>query len=185
MLRTVSALAAATATLAAAGLVQASTLVIGGLAGACSSLARQGRHGPDDLDICTRAISLQSLNLHDLAGTYVNRGSMELGARMYDEADSDFRQAMQIMPAMGEAHIGEGAYFDSEGRFPEAEREISRGLAMGSEEPEKGYYFRAIARWGQDDFKGAYDDFQHAVMLKPTWALPREELKNFHVEEAR
>ena len=185
MRRMVSALAAATLTLAAIEGAQAATMVFGGLAGRCSDLAREGRHDAEAFDICSRALSFDNLNDHDLAGTYVNRGSMELGARQNDEAHADFQAALRLMPRMGEAHIGEGAYLIGMQRFGEAEGEISRGLQLGSEQPEKGYYFRAIARWGQDDYKGAYDDFQRAIQLKPAWSLPRDQLKNFHVETQR
>lgn len=185
MLRTVSALTAATLAIAAAFGAGAATMVIGGLAGECSDRAHAGRHDADDLDVCSRAISYEGLSNRDLAGTYVNRGAMELMGRMNDVAHADFQAALRLMPRMGEAHIGEGAYLVGMARFGEAEGEISRGLQLGSEQPEKGYYIRAIARWGQDDFKGAYADFNRAIELKPTWSLPREQLKNFHVETAR
>lgn len=185
MRRTVSILAAATLTLAASGAARAVTLVVGGLAGECSSRAHAGQHEAGDLEVCSRAIASESLSTHDLAGTYVNRGAMELGAGMSDAAHADFRAALRIAPHTGEAHIGEGVYLIGMERFGEAEGEISHGLKLGSEEAEKGYYFRALARWGQDDFKGAYDDFQRAIQLKPGWSLPREQLKKFHVETAR
>ena len=185
MQRTVSLLAAGSLTLAAAGAGQAATLVVGGLAGECSSRAHAGRHGGEDLEVCSRAIDSESLSSHDLAGTYVNRGAMELGSGMNEAAHADFQAALRIAPRTGEAHIGEGAYLIGMERFGEAEGEISHGLQLGSEEAEKGYYFRALARWGQEDFKGAYDDFNRAIRLKPGWALPREQLKNFHVETGR
>jgi Tfp pilus assembly protein PilF len=178
----VSALAAAALLLAVTDEVHAATLVVGGLAGQCSNLARAGKHDPDSLDVCTQALSASGLSLHDMAGTYVNRGSMELGARLNEDANGDFRHALKLAPRMGEAHVGEGAYLVSQERFAEAEAEISQGLSLGSEQPEKAYYFRAVARWGQNDFKGAYADFNRAIALKPGWDLPREQLKNFHVE---
>ncbi len=185
MLRTVSALGAAMLALAAATSVRAATVVIGGLAGECSYRAHAGQHAPGDLEVCSRALSSEALSSHDLAGTYVNRGAMELMARMNDVAHADFQTALHILPRMGEAHIGEGVYLIGMERFGEAEGEIDRGLQLRSEEPEKGYYFRGIARWGQNDFKGAYDDFHKAIQLKPSWSLPREQLKNFRVETAQ
>ncbi len=162
----------------------AATIVLGGLAGQCSAQAKAGRSDPEAIDICSRALAGEPLSPRDRAGTYVNRGSMELHERAYGEAHADFQTALKIMPRMGEAHIGEGAYLVSQERFAEAEAEITRGLQLGSEEPEKGYYFRAMARWGQDDFKGAYLDFHKALELKPGWDLPRRQLANFHVAPA-
>ena len=159
-------------------------VTVGGLAGQCSSNAKQGLHDPHALEICTQALDEPSLNAHDRAGTYVNRGAMEVLNRDWEEARQDFSQALRIKPDMGEAHIGEGVYLISMQRWPEAEAEVSRGLDLGSEEPEKGYYFRGLARWGQEDFKGAYFDFRKASQLKPGWSLPRQQLANFKVSPA-
>jgi tetratricopeptide (TPR) repeat protein len=185
MHKAVSALAGAALVLAVAGGAQAATIVFGGLAGACSDRARAGRTDPESHDICSRAIASEALSPHDLAGTYVNRGAMELAARLNEDAHNDFQAAIRVLPTLGEAHVGEGAYLVGQERFAEAEAEITRGLELGSEEPEKGYYFRAIARWGQDNYKGAYDDFNQAIAIKPGWSLPRQQLKNFKVETAR
>lgn len=105
-------------------------------------------------------------------------------ARDYGPAHADFQSALRIAPNMGEAMIGEGGYLISQERWAEAERAITQGLAAGSEESEKGYYFRGIARWAQDDFKGAYLDFRKASELKPNWALPRQQLSHFTVRPA-
>jgi len=163
---------------------QAITLTIGGLAGACSSAAKAGEFDQHALDLCTMAIASEPLNPHDLAGTHVNRGAMELLARDHEAAHADFVEALRIDPNMGEAHIGEGAYLVSQERWADAEAEITRGLSLGSEEPEKGYYFRGLARWGQENFKGAYFDFKKALELKPGWNLPKEQLANFKVTPA-
>jgi tetratricopeptide (TPR) repeat protein len=166
------------------GTVHAVTMVIGGLAGQCFSSVKAGRFDREAQDICTQAIVSEPLNAHDLAGTYVNRGAIEFRIKDFAAAHADFQAAMKAMPNLGEAHIGEGAYLVSQERYAQAEPELSRGLALGVEEPEKGYYYRAVARWGLEDFKGAYLDFKKASELKPGWSLPREQMANFHVESA-
>ena len=88
-------------------------LTIGGLAGQCSSNAKQGLHDPHALEICTKALDEATLNAHDRAGTYVNRGAMEALNRDWEEARQDFSQALRIKPDMGEAHIGQGVYLIS------------------------------------------------------------------------
>jgi len=158
--------------------------VIGGKAGACSQAARQGRADDAALDLCGQALAGEALNSHDLAGTYVNRGAIHLLRRENALAHADFQAALKVQPGMGEAMIGEGGYLISQERWAEAEASISRGLEAGTEEPEKGYYFRAVARWAQDDFKGAYFDFLKASELKPGWDLPRRELAHFTVTPA-
>ena len=184
MLKSKATLMAAAFVLSVSGVARASTVVVGGLAGECSTLAKAGHSDPESIETCTRALASGPLSNHDLAGTYVNRGSMEFHNEDYPAAHKDFQAALAVMPTMGEAHIGEGAYLIYQEKFPEAQAEIDRGLQLGAEEPEKGYYFRALARWGQNDLKGAYLDFQKASDLKPGWDLPRKQIAKFHVEPA-
>ena len=160
------------------------TTVIGGRAGDCFQAAKAGRSDQDAIETCSRALDGDPLGAHDRAGTYVNRGAMELRNKDYAAAHADFEAAKKVLPTLGEAYIGAGAYYVSQQRYAEAEPELSRGIALGIEEPEKGYYFRGVARWGQDDYKGAYLDFKKASELKPGWNLPKEQLTYFHVEEA-
>jgi tetratricopeptide (TPR) repeat protein len=168
-----------------AGKAFAFETVIGGLAGACSAEAKAGQHDDKSLATCTLALRQEALGAHDLAGTHVNRGAMELLNKDWEAAHADFDEAIRIMPTMGEAHIGQGVYLISMQRWPEAEAEVDRGIKLGTEEPEKGYYFRGLARWGQEDFKGAYLDFRKALELKPDWELPKRQLLNFKVEPVR
>ena len=170
--------------LASAGPAQAFTTIIGGRAGQCSQDAKQGRSSQAAIDGCTMALEYEPLNQHDRAGTYVNRGAMETMNKSWEAAHSDFQAAIKAMPSLGEAHVGEGAYLVSRERWVEAEAELNRGIDLGSEELEKGYYFRAFARWGQDNFKGAYEDFSKALDLKPGWEAAKQQLGKFKVEAA-
>ena len=168
----------------ACGPAQAFETVVGGLAGECSAAAKQGRSDPASMNVCSTALASEPLDQHDRAGTFVNRGAMELRNKSFDDAHADFQAAVKVLPSLGEAQIGEGAYLVSQERWAEAEAAISRGLELGSEEPEKGYYFRGIARWGQDNYKGAYEDFHKALDLKPGWDLPKRQLAFFKATPA-
>jgi tetratricopeptide (TPR) repeat protein len=165
------------------GTANAFSLVVGGLGGACYAEVKAGHFTRDALDLCSRALQSEYQSDHDIAGTHVNRGAIELYNKDYEAAHADFAEAMKIEPSMGEAYVGEGAYLISMERYADAEPLLSRGIDLGVEEPEKGYYFRGISRWGQDNFKGAYLDFTKASELKPGWTLPREQLTHFHVEQ--
>ena len=169
---------------AVSGPAHAASLVIGGLAGACYQDAKAGRFDQDALDTCSRALAGDPLDRHDLAGTYVNRGAMELRSKDLEAARADFLAAMAALPTLGEAYVGEGAYYVSLQRYAQAEPLLSRGIALGVEQPERAYSFRGVARWGEEDFKGAYLDFKKASELKPDWSLPKEQLANFHVQRA-
>jgi tetratricopeptide (TPR) repeat protein len=82
---------------------------------------------------------------------------------------------------MGEAMVNRGAALIGMGQFAEAEREITEGLKYNPELPERAYYNRALARWRQDNVKGAYYDFQKALELKPGWEEANTQLAYFTV----
>lgn len=173
--------AVAAAALVCAGSASAYTATVGGLAGACSQAAKDGKHDERALEFCSLALASEPLNVHDRAGTFVNRGAMHLLNKENAEAHADFAAAIRIEPDMGEAHVGEGGYLISQQRYRDAEAEITHGITLDTEQPERAYYFRGVARWGQDDYRGAYFDFKKAAELKPGWTDPVDQLVYFKV----
>jgi tetratricopeptide (TPR) repeat protein len=179
-----AALAGAVAILAAAGPAAASETVIGGRAEACSVAAKASRFDPLSVENCTLAIFTELLPPDLLAATYVNRGTLFIALMNYASALSDFDEALKLRPMMAEAWVNRGGALVGLGRHKEAEENIDRGLSLMPEEPEKAYGNRALARWSQDNLKGAYEDFQMALQLKPDWVWPAEQLQAFRVETA-
>ena len=133
------------------------------------------------MDACTQAISEGMLDRRDLAGTYINRGVMWMVRRNYAFARNDFQHAIDVDPALGEAWVNRGAVAIIDRRFQDGIDDISKGLTLGTEEPAKAYYNRAVAYEGIDDEKSAYLDYQQALVLKPGWDLPKQELLRFTV----
>ena len=106
---------------AACGQASAFETVVGGYAGGCYAAGKAGRSDQKSLDLCNMALTGELLDTHDRAGTYVNRGAMELLNRDYEAANNDFVAALKLAPSMGEAHIGRGVYLISMERFADAE----------------------------------------------------------------
>lgn len=175
----------AAAALAGAALIPgpagAVDVVIGGRAEACSKAAKIGLATPDTLENCSLAILQEPLPAKDLAGTYVNRGTMFLALMNWGAALSDFDQALHIYPTMGEAYVNRGGALIGMHRYKEAVDDIDRGIAMNPEQLEKAYANRALAKWSLDDLKGAYLDFTKAQELKPDWDYPAQQLAHFTV----
>ena len=94
---------------------------------------------------------------------------------------ADFEEAVKVYPKLGEAYVGRGGVLVAEEQWARAEAEITHGLDLGVEQPEKAYYFRGIARWGQDNVRGAYFDFRKAQELAPKWKDPADQLAFFQV----
>lgn len=162
--------------------VQSSVLVIGdGDAKACERAAVRGQSKPVHEEACTRALESEPLNVHDRAGTYVNRGVIKMRRAEWEAARADFEEATRVMPSMGEAYVNRGTTLIGLGRFQDGLSEIDRGLALGVRQPEKAHFNRAVAYEGLNDMKSAYFAYRQALELKPEWSLPRQELGRFKV----
>lgn len=172
---------------------QSTTVFGGGMAQVCSEAARaevkanDERRGEmkiaitanDGLLACDRALATEPLRTRDLAATHVNRGVLLMGRMKYPAALADYDSAVRIRPKLAEGHANRGAALIALGRYQEGVAEITLGLELNTEFPEKSYYNRALGREQLDDFKGAYLDYQKALELKPDWEEPRVQLTRF------
>jgi tetratricopeptide (TPR) repeat protein len=173
--------------LAGMATAQAFETLLSGTSGAkaCMAAARLAadRHLVDTpalLD-CDRAIERDTLNGHDLAATYVNRGIIRICAGNYPVAERDFDEAIRIMPELAGAHMNRGAVLIALNRPQEAVEALDRSIALGTPEPERAYFDRALAREKLNDIKGAYYDLKQAAALNPAWDAPGKELSYFQV----
>jgi tetratricopeptide (TPR) repeat protein len=178
------ALAVSACALAAGPAGAAVTVFGGGSAEACAKAAFQEKSDNASILLCDQALAGEALDAHDKAGTYINRGVMKLRRFDYEAARADFDIAIAMAPTIGEGWINRGADFVAQRRYREGINDLSKGIELGIREPEKAYYNRALAEEGLDDEKSAYLDYQQAVVLKPDWDLPREELLRFTVTRA-
>ncbi len=175
--------AAAVAALLAATQAQAAVTVIGGgLAEACSKAALAGKAELRFERTCTEALENEQLSIRDKAGTYVNRGVLKLRRLDWNAATKDFDAAVHMEPRMGEAYVNRGAAAIGDHRYAASLIDLNKAIALGTEEPAKVYYNRALAYEGLDDVKSAYFDYQKALELSPEWVAPKQELARFHVE---
>ena len=157
------------------------TVLGGGNAEACSLAAITGKTGPRFIDVCTKAIEDEQLSPRDRASTYINRGVLKIRVKDWAAAGKDFDMAVQIKPNRGDAYVNRGAASLGQHRFADSIADLSKGIELGSEEPAKAYYNRALAYEGLDDMKAAYFDYMKAAELSPDWAAPKNELVRFTV----
>ena len=146
--------------------------------------AQDAFHGVSDasaVQTCTIALQGHFIDRRDEAGTYVNRGILQMARMDYDAARSDFDAAIKVDPTLGESWVDRGAINIIEKRFQAGIDDIDKGLTLGIGEPEKAYYNRGVAYEGIDNEKAAYLDYQQAATLKPDWDLPKRELLRFTV----
>ncbi|MGZ5986944.1 MAG: tetratricopeptide repeat protein, partial [Caulobacteraceae bacterium] len=138
------------------------TVIGGGLAEACSKAALSGKTETRFERVCTEALETEQLSPRDKAGTYVNRGVLKLRRLDWGDATKDFNAAVHMQPTMGEAYVNRGAAAIGDHRYAESLPDLNRAIELGTEEPAKVYYNRALAYEGLDDVKSAYFDYQKA-----------------------
>ncbi len=172
--------------LAATAPAGAAVSVFGGgeAARECYLAAKHGRRDEAGLASCTTALDTHALSGKDYAGTLINRGVLYLLRGAYAEAERDLTAAISAEPTIGDGWVNRGAARIAAHRFQEGIADLDKGLELGSQEPEKAYYNRGLARERLDDVKGAYLDYWKAAELAPTWDAPKAELARFKVQEA-
>jgi tetratricopeptide (TPR) repeat protein len=168
---------------------QAAVAVVGtGNARVCSLAAQRLPKTQADIqhaiEACDTALSAERLDLHDQAGSHINRGILLTAQRDYANAMDDFDAAIHMMPGLGEGYVDRGAIQLAMKRYADAIADIDQGLARNTAEPEKAYFDRGLAREALDDIQGAYHDYLRAAQLKPDWSQPRIELTRFTVLRA-
>ena len=167
-------------TLFCASAAQAQMAVSDGAhARACFKAAKYGTNTDSGMAECTAAIDTERLGRGDLAGTYVNRGVLYMRQNAYGPAQKDFESAIGLEPTLGDAHVNLGTALIGQRRYKEGIEEIRWGLVLGSQEPAKAYFNRAMAYEALDNEQAAYADLLKAAELAPNWAAPRNELKHF------
>jgi tetratricopeptide (TPR) repeat protein len=167
----------------AGGGAQGAVEVLGdGPARMCFLAANGEGFAASGVEVCSKALRTD-LTHDDRAATYINRGVVELNARDYDAAVSDFDQGIGVKPQMGEGYLNRGATYIALNRFREALDDIDKGLALGISKPHIGYYDRAIAHEGLGDARAAFDDYTRAHELAPDFTRASDQLKRFKVIE--
>lgn len=178
-------LAGAAALLAAALPANAAVSVIGGSSAGrdCYVAAELKRDTRSSLSLCNRALELDMMARRDRAATHVNRGIIHMQARDLESAIKDYRVAIEIEPALAEAHVNLGiAQLHRGGQDQAAIDTLTRAIAMKPDRPEVALYSRAVANEMVGNVRAAYEDYSAAAALKPEWKDPVEQLKRFSIE---
>lgn len=179
-LRMASFLLAAYATLAGFPAQAAISVIGSGPAQLCYQAADTGASPLDYMFYCDQALA-GSLSASDRAATFVNRGVLKLNMKALDLASQDFNAGLAINDQLGEAYVDLGAVLIAKRRYAEAIPLITKGLKLGTKQPENAYYDRAVAYEAVGNIQSAYEDYRQAVALKPTFTRAADELKRFRI----
>jgi len=146
----------------------------------CYQAADEGLPAGDNLIFCNLALS-SMLTPRDRAATYVKRGVLKLNLLQYESAAADFKAGLEINDQMGEGYIDLGATDVGRQNYADAVAHISRGLELGTTQPEVAYFDRAMAHEGLGQVKDAYDDYRKALSIAPDFSPASTALKRFKV----
>lgn len=160
------------------------TILGGSTAGRdCYVAAELKRETRVSLDVCTRALDVETISRRDRAATLVNRGIIHMQARDLESAVSDYRAAIAIEPDLAEAHVNLGiAMLHRGGQDQAAIDTLTRALEMKPARPEVAFYSRAVAHEMVGKVREAFEDYSAAAAAAPDWKEPAEQLKRFSVE---
>lgn len=175
------AVAAALAALVFAGEARAAQTVLGaGPQRLCYEKAAAGLYDAAALEACDNALANRDrLGPKDYVATLANRGVIHLRRREGEAALADFAAVLAVDERNAEAHLNSGAAFVMLRRHGEAVAAITTALRYGVPEPHKAYFNRASAREALGDVRGAYEDYNTALTIRPDWGPAEAELARF------
>lgn len=146
---------------------------------ACAQAANAGQADDAALALCNGALEDQELTRTTAVALYINRGAMHLRRKEAVEALADFDQVLARDPKNAEAFVNRGAALVMLGRPGPAVAALTEALSYGVREPHKAFFNRGAAREALGDARGALDDYETALAIKPQWTPAELELARF------
>jgi tetratricopeptide (TPR) repeat protein len=112
---------------------------------------------------------------------YVQRATVYLTLRRYEEAVADYTRAVELAPDEGHLHEYLGkAYLDAKD-YPFAQDEFKRAIELGHQQPGTSNRL-AITYLNQFDPQGAITQYLRGITIQPGWGLIYSNLANAYTE---
>jgi len=150
-------------------------------AAACYRAAGALKVSTASLSECDEALERTDLEHGDWVSSTVNRGVLKYRLSQYDSAISDFDAVLARNPDHPEALIDKGLAIIASGRSPQSALPLFNAGLVHRPDASVGYYGRAAAYEMSANYKAAYQDYQRAGQLSPTWSAPKQALSRFLV----
>ena len=151
------------------------------LAHDCYIAAKTGTDPVGGIATCNSALQNEALSTHDRAGTFVNRGTMEITLNRVPQAMDDYNQGILIMPDLGDSYVDRAGAYIYTRQYALAIADANKGIELGPTLPFVGYYNRAVAEHLSGDIQHAYIDYQKTLQLEPRFTPAADQLKGFVV----
>ena len=133
--------------------------------------ARHGGAFKEAVGLYTQAIGSGHIDGAALAGAYVKRGDTYRDQSLYDQAISDFAQALKINPGFAEALNGRGLVFAKKGLYDRAIADYGATLEL---KPDFAFAYTNLGRayFYQGNFSKAAASFEDRLKIKPRHVYP-------------
>jgi len=69
---------------------------------------------------------------------YLNLAMLQMGGQQWDGAEASFKKAVDLSPKSTNALLSLGNFYQTRGRFPEAEQWFRRAIATAADDPSPG-----------------------------------------------
>lgn len=157
------------------------TIADNSMAGDCYGFAERRDSRPEALAICSRALTMEPLDIENRAATLVNRGVIRMIHKDYSGAESDFDAAISLDPSSADAWLNKGFLRLRTGDGSAALPFLERAMQLQARRPALAYFARGIAYEQSGNFRAAYADLNRARDLEPGWTMPAEALSRYQV----
>lgn len=145
----------------------------------CRQAVAAGVSDDAALQDCDIAIRDEGVNGSAGIGLITNRGILHMRRREGEAAVMDFDTVISRDPRNAEAYLNKGAALVMLKKPGPAVAAITTALSYGVAEPYKAYFNRAAAREAMGDVRGAYEDYNTALTIRPDWGAAEAELARF------
>jgi tetratricopeptide (TPR) repeat protein len=134
------------------------------------------RYGLEHCDIAMR-----DPHMNFRSQTVLNRGIIRYAMGDRSGALTDFRNALEYDPTMGDAYLSQAQVLVAEKRPADALAAINQGIAMGARNLHVAYYSRGEIEEDAGHLSQAYRDYRRALTIKPDYAPALRQLERFRV----
>lgn len=132
---------------------------------------------PNMIEPCNVALVELGLSDEDRAATFVNRGILHAASGSLAEAFSDYEEALNLRPTLGEVFINRGFLYHYENELDLALEDYNRALELNIQEKHLAYFARGIVHEEKNRWSEAAKDYQQSLVHSPDWEPAKTRLE--------
>ncbi|MDG2089505.1 MAG: tetratricopeptide repeat protein [Gammaproteobacteria bacterium] len=129
------------------------------------------------LEPCNAALIELGLSDEDRAATFVNRGILYAASGSLAEALSDYEEALNLFPTLGEIYINRGFLYHFENQLDLALNDYNLALELNVQSKHLAYFARGIVYEDKNLWDEAVKDYEQSLKYSPDWMPAKTRLE--------